>query len=409
MANKNKFLLIFIFLTLVFLRYLYLISISPRYIDSKIWSIQSIDVMKYSRDLAREKLNDPSFDSVINSQLASIASTGATHVGLGVPYDDEFLPIMRRWVFAARANGLKIWFRGNLSGWEGWFEYKLIDRATHTQMIRAFVVNNADLFEDGDLFSSCPECENGSLGDPRQVGGVEEYRNFLIAETDAVRESFRKIGKNIPSNLHSMNGDVARLVMNKETTQKLGGIVVIDHYVASPEKLASDIKEIANSSGGRVILGEFGAPIPDIHGNMSEQQQSAWINKALKLISENQSCLGLNYWTSFGGSTKLWNDDGTERLAANAIRGYYKPAQYKSQVVTWFNLPLSGASIVEDGKEPIYASKGGFFSLPMASEEPLTVNLSGFSVYRSPIRSSLKIQLEPNSIFSVLRIFLLGK
>ena len=408
MANKNKLLLALAFLA-IFTRYLFLVNQSPKYLETKIWNIQSIDVMKYSRDLAREKLGSPSFDQVIDKQISSIASTGATHVAIGVPYDDEFLPIMRRWVSSARKNNLKVWFRGNLSGWEGWFEYQKIDRATHTKMVGDYIVKNADLFEDGDLFSSCPECENGGPGDPRHVGGVEEYRDFLVEETAMARQSFRKIGKNIPSNLHSMNGDVARLIMDKETTKRLGGLVVIDHYVETPEKLNSDIKEIAKSSGGKVILGEFGAPIPDIHGNLTEQQQAVWVAKALELLALNPDCLGLNYWTSFGGSTKLWNDDGTERQAANVLRGYFQPAQYRSQVVTWWNLPLSGATIQEGNKEPITASKGGFFSLPLVPGASLVVNKNGFNEYRTPIETNLKIKLQPNSIFSILRVFLLGR
>jgi len=393
----------------VFFRYLYLVSASPNYIESKIWSFQSIDVMKYSRDLAREKLNNPSFDKTINQQVNAIASTGATHVAIGVPYDEEFLPIMRRWVTAARENNLKVWFRGNFSGWENWFEYKPIDRTTHTQMIGDFIVQNADLFEDGDLFSSCPECENGGPGDPRHVGGVEEYRGFLITETDKVRESFRKIGKNIQPNLHSMNGDVARLVMDKETTKKLGGLVVIDHYVATPEKLVSDIKEIAKSSGGRIVLGEFGAPIPDIHGDMTEREQAVWVGQALDLISREPSCIALNYWTSFGGSTKLWNDDGTERQAANVLRGYFLPAQFRSQVVTWFNLPVGRASVQEDDKETIISDKRGYFSFPIIENSSLTVIASGFNLYRAPIATDINIKLEPQSIFSFLRVFLTGK
>ena len=63
-----------------------------------------------------------------------------------------------------------------------------------------------------------------------------------------------------------MNGDVAKLVMDKQTTASMDGIVVIDHYVATPEQLALDIRRIAEGSGGNVVLGEFGVPIPNIHG-----------------------------------------------------------------------------------------------------------------------------------------------
>jgi hypothetical protein len=406
---KNKLTLLIVITALIFLRFWYLRSASPNYLESRIWSIQSIDVMKYSRDLAKEKLGDLEFNKTIDNQINVIASTGATHVAIGVPYDEEFLPIMRRWVSSARNHNLKVWFRGNLSGWEGWFDFKKIDRATHTKMISEYIVKNADLFEDGDLFSSCPECENGGPGDPRHVGDVDGYRNFLVEQTDMVRQSFRKIGKEILPNLHSMNGDVARLVMDKETTAHVGGYVVVDHYVSTPEKLVGDLRDLAKQSGGSIILGEFGAPIPDIHGNMTEQQQAVWVSKALDLLAKERSVVGLNYWTSFGGSTKLWNDNGTERAAANVLRGHFKPAQFKSQVVTWFDIPVGRAQISEDGKDPIITDNRGYFSLPLVEGSELTVTKRGFNQYRSPIASNLKIVLEPTSLLSFLRVFIFGQ
>lgn len=409
MASKNKFLLLTAIIVLILLRYWFLRSASPKYIESRIWSIQSIDVMKYSRDLAREKLNDLEFNKTIDNQIKVIASTGATHVAIGVPYDEEFLPIMRRWVSAARNHNLKVWFRGNLSGWEGWFDHKKIDRSTHTKMIEDYIIKNADLFEDGDLFSSCPECENGGPGDPRHVGGVKEYRDFLVEQTDVVRQSFRKIGKDILPNLHSMNGDVAKLVMDKDTTKRLGGFVVVDHYVATPEKLVADIRDLASQSGGSIILGEFGAPIPDIHGKLTEQQQAAWVGNALDLLAKEKSLVGLNYWTSFGGSTKLWNDDGTERMAANVLRGHFQPAQFKSQVVTWFGVPVGRAQVSEDSKEPIITDNRGFFSLPLVEGSQITVTKDGFNQYRTPIASNLKIVLEPVTLLSFLRVFFIGQ
>ena len=44
------------------------------------WQIQSIDTMKYSRDLAREKSKDSGFDSVIDTQVKNIAAAGTTHI-----------------------------------------------------------------------------------------------------------------------------------------------------------------------------------------------------------------------------------------------------------------------------------------------------------------------------------------
>src|SRR3972149_11347222 len=95
----------------------------------RFFQVQSIDTMKYSRDVAREKLKDFSYDKEIETQVKNIAETGASHVAIATPYDDEFLPFLRRWVKAAREKGLNVWFRGNFSGWENWFDYeKFTDR-----------------------------------------------------------------------------------------------------------------------------------------------------------------------------------------------------------------------------------------------------------------------------------------
>ena len=120
-----------------------------------------------------------------------------------------------------------------------------------------------------------------------------------------------------------MNGDVATAVMNKATTKALDGIVTIDHYVATPEQLAAKVHQIALQTGGKVVLGEFGAPIPDINGNMTEDQQAAWITQALKLLVNAPDVIGMNYWTNQGSSTALWNDDGSARKAVSTIKNFY--------------------------------------------------------------------------------------
>lgn len=84
------------------------------------WQVRSIDTMKYSRDLSREKLYDQNFDKVIDEQTKNIAEAGATHIAIDTPYDEEFLPILRRWVKAARKYELKSGFaetgRGGKNG-----------------------------------------------------------------------------------------------------------------------------------------------------------------------------------------------------------------------------------------------------------------------------------------------------
>ncbi len=322
---KQASILLSIWLVVVF-AYLYLTNNRSNIITEPEprWKVTAIDTVKFSRDLAREKALSKSFETEIDMQVKNIAETGATHISIGTPYDDEFTPFLRKWVVASRKYGLKIWFRGNFSGWEQWFEYNKIGRDEHTRLIKAFILKNGDLFEDGDIFTSCPECENGGAGDPRHNNDLIGHRQFLIEEYRTTRESFRLIGKNVISNYYPMNGDVAKLVMDQETTRNLGGIVTVDHYVADHNKLNNDLTELALSSGGKVVLGEFGAPIPDIHGKMTEDEQSNWIDQTLLQIYNNTNVIGINYWTNIGGSTGVWNNDNSPKKAVTILTKYFK-------------------------------------------------------------------------------------
>lgn len=295
----------------------------PTQEQKKHWKFQSIDTMKHSRDLAREEKNNPQFSEEVDRQIADIAATGATHVAIGTPYDDEFLPVIKLWSRSARKHGLKVWYRGNWSGWEGWFDYSRIDQETHIENTRQFILNNPNLFEDGDIFTSCPECENGSKLELGNNFAVSEYRKFLIKEYQVTKEAFGQIGKDVTANYYSMNADVARKVMDRETTQALDGVVTIDHYVNAPDQFAKDIVEIADTSGGRIVLGEFGAPIPDIHGPMNEQSQKEWLAESLRLISGIPQVEGINYWVNLGGTTALWRPNKTPKPALEVLTEYY--------------------------------------------------------------------------------------
>lgn len=291
--------------------------------EGRVWAIKSIDTMKYSRDLTYQKLSDKSFDEVIDAQIAAIKSVNATHVAIGTPYDGIFIPYLERWVKSARENDLSVWFRGNFSGWEGWFGFeKNLTQEDHINLTREFIRENRALFRDGDAFSPCPECENGGPGDPRFQTPVKEYREFLIAERNVALEEFKKIDKEV-SVFYSMNFDVAKLVMDETTADGMGDFIVIDHYVKTPEKLADDIEELATSTNAKIMLGEFGVPIPDIHGDLSEEEQAKWIDDALALISKKESVVGINYWAGVGGSTALFNDDLSYRQATAIISKYF--------------------------------------------------------------------------------------
>lgn len=379
------------------------------------WQFQAIDTMKYSRDPSLAKLNDPSFDTEIEKQIKAIKETGATHVGIATPYDEKFLPILGRWVRTSRKHDLKIWFRGNFSGWEKWFGYSSIDRETHKKLLAEFITNNPGLFQDGDVFSPCPECENGGAGDPRQTGDVAGFRRFMIEEHEISKKSFSKIGKDVATNYASMNLDVAKVIMDKETTAAMDGLVVIDHYVKSPQKIASDVAELAQNSGGKIVLGEFGAPIPDIHGDITPQEQAKWISDTLTGLASSPDLVGLSYWTSFGGSTKLWNDDGTARPAVATLQKFYNPKKISLTIRDSSSRPVKNAIVIVRNQY-LTSSNTGEIHVPVIGQIEIQIVKDGYlpkTVSINDQSKSLTVVLEQSTKStlweSILQLFGIAK
>jgi hypothetical protein len=341
--------------------------------------VKSIDTMKISRDLAREKENDNSFNAIIDQEVKQIADTGATHIAIGTPYDEEFLPYLERWVTAARQYHLRVWFRGNFAGWEKWFGYEGIDRETHTKKLEAFILANKHLFQDGDIFTSCPECENGGPGDPRMNGDVKGHRAFLITEYKTAKKAFAKINKKVAANYYSMNGDVALLVMDKPTTNALDGVVTVDHYVTSPEKLVEDIKVISASSGGKVMIGETGVPVLDIHGDISQKDSAAWMAVAFGKLRLMREVVGINYWVNVGGTTALWENEGKPKEIASVVTNFYSGTTMKVSVLGKNNKPVKDATI-ETLDSTITADASGVYHVPfLYTGQKMTISAKNYT------------------------------
>lgn len=313
------------------------------------WPVTSVDTMKYSRDISRE----PDVIARIPGFVDAVAKLKPSYIAIATPYDEEFYPVLSTWVREARKHNIKIWFRGNWSSWEGWFGYKKFsDYTEHHTKTAGFIRSHKELFADGDIFTPAPEPENGGLGDPRgSKEKTEKFRQFLITSYNSCVEAIKDIDVDVTCGYFSVNGDIAREILTEEVVHKTGGVVVIDHYVKTPGKLVDDVDTLAKKYNAIIVLGEFGAPIPDIHGTMSESEQSKYVADVLSgLLRLGNKVGGVNYWTAFGGTTKLLENNLTMRPVAHTLAMFYDPPRLTGTIKDQFGEVMSGISVtIMDG------------------------------------------------------------
>lgn len=317
----------------------------------KIWNYQCIDTMKDSRDEARAWMKLPNPGALVDADTKAVKALGADCVAIGTPYDEEFFPFLKLWVDSARLAGLAVWFRGNFSGWEGWFGYqKLQDATEHHQKTKWFILNHRDIFRAGDVFTPATEPENGIIGNLwSSEQRKKNFLDFLVESHRTCASAVEQIKINLKCGYYAVNGDVALKVFTPDVVKKTGNIVVIDHYVRSPKKFIEDVRTLYKKFGTKIFIGEFGAPIPDIHGSMSQEQQAEFVGEMLRYAHLNREIIdGLNYWVLRGGSTSILNDSGTQRLVAAKLKDYYDPVWVSGRVTNTLGQDLPGQEITSD-------------------------------------------------------------
>ncbi len=329
--------------------------------------------MKVSRDRAKEKMPQELQKAIIAESVNTISSLGANCIALGTPYNDEFLPYLTLWVSEARKNHLHVWFRGNWAEWEGWFGYpKNLTTTEHIKRTKEFIQKNPQLFEDGDIFTPAPEAENGGPFDP-----VDSHtktllmRQFLIAQHIESAKTFESIGKRVTTNWLSMSGGVAKATLNHETIYQLNNAVTLDHYVATPKEMAEYIAYFSDRYNAGVVLGEFGAPIPDLNGSMTEKEQAAFVDVLLKVLYEQGNVIkGVNYWTLSESSSALLSKEGDEKEVAAILKKYYLPSVVSGKGKDLTGKPIRNLSIpaADSSRNAILDAHGQFsFVIPAQS------------------------------------------
>lgn len=334
--------------------------------NQSLWQYQCIDTMKISRDRARSWKDNPNFAKEIAKEVATVKSLGANCIAIGTPYDEEFIPFLKLWVAQARKNNLHVWFRGNFSSWEGWFSYpKGMTTQEHLQRTKQFILSHQDLFENGDIFTPAPEAENGWGTGYVPPSDYPTFRQFLIDEHTNAQDTFSQIGKNVVTNWLSMSGGLARDMLDQPTITALDNTVTIDHYVKDPATMKDFIDYFHTNFNAKVVIGEFGAPIPDLNGSMTEQEQTDFVSSVFHTIyQEGTTVYGVNYWVLNDGSTALIDQTGKLKQATHAIQYYYKPANITGNVTDELGDGIPSAHIVvNNGENVVVTNDNGQYSI----------------------------------------------
>lgn len=378
--NTSRFVIVALLLALI-------IRVPSIYASSTFWQIEAVDTMKMSRDVSRES----DILSRISKYVDAAAKLQPTHITVATPYDEEFYPVLSKWVAEIHSKKIHVWFRGNWSSWEGWFGYPLFKNyQDHHAKTENFIKQHRELFEEGDIFTPAPEPENGGFGDPRlSYEKAVLYRQFLIDSYNACMRGKEAIGINFTCGYFSMNGDIVRDILTPDTVSRMGGVVVVDHFVSSPQKLAQDLKDFHEKYNAKVVLGEFGAPIPDIHGDLTQEEQKEYVGQDFTELTKLSSfLLGVNYWTVFGGSTHVVEDNLDERPVADIIRAYYQPIQISGIISDEFGNRIEGAIVTSDRASASSSAVGGKYTLKIPKIlTRVSVSKTGYNLIETEVLS----------------------
>ena len=112
-------------------------------------------------------------------------------------------------------------------------------------------------------------------------------------------------------------------------------------------------------------MSEFGAPIPNINGWMSEDNQANFIEALLfQLYLHKDKIYAINYWTLSDSSTALLNRDGTLRKVVEIMKNYYIPGLIDGTVTNTAGERLPNISIkTTDGANSVTTDKQGDYIL----------------------------------------------
>src|SRR3990170_8306941 len=193
------------------------------------WSVRSIDTQVISKHWPKVTRDS------VREQVGLLKDLGVNYIAVDTPYDR--LEDLRVWAEEIHRLGINVWFRSHWTGWEGdEGAPNIMSPEEYLEETGKFIVNNPNLFLEGDAFTMAVEAEQVGVGIGRKFLTWDEYRDFLLAEIAVANDAFSEIGLGgkIHTNWLSLNGWVAMNRLTQNLVEKLE-LIVVDHFVGQSQ------------------------------------------------------------------------------------------------------------------------------------------------------------------------------
>lgn len=301
------------------------------------WTIRSVDVMKYSKDVV---CNPPS-DTFIATQVQKAKELGANYIAISTPYNNpscgDSLALTKKWVAAIRAQGLSVWHRHMGLSFEGLYGIPKKYNDDYLQLISNYIIENKDLFKDGDIFTPTPEPDTAGIGGVTYCDKVCAFKdnaefNQWIRNAQLVSKlSFAQIGlPNLKIGYYGTSGFIVvgennpdwfgKSFLEPATVTAMDNVIAMDSY---PESYGGNMKTVLDKAheiwpNATFMIGEWGTISASNETIANEQIMSTMSSAKRSYVS------GFNYWTMGpSGQEGLLNTDGSIKSTFTNVQSFY--------------------------------------------------------------------------------------
>ncbi|MDO8658361.1 MAG: glycosyl hydrolase, partial [Candidatus Levybacteria bacterium] len=180
----------------------------------------------------------------------------------------------------------------------------------------------------------------------------------------------------------------AKDVLDQKTFNTLDNVVSIDHYVSDPQNMADYVDYFSQKYHTKVLVSEFGAPIPDLNGSMTEKEQADFVNVVFEnLYKKSDNVIGVNYYVLSNGTTALLNDNYTPRQAFDIVTNYFTPAVVQGTVINTLGDPVKEVIVkTEKGYSKTKTDSQGHYSLFIPPPRSVTI-IAGGNAYDTKMQN----------------------